>query len=140
MSSLAQIERVLFLQDVEVFSHCESPQVMRIAAIAGEREYGAGEKVFSVNDPSDAIYCVVKGRVRLEKPDEESITAEPGSAFGVFDLLAGRLRTLEATAEEDTLVLVIDDDDFFDLLSNNIGIVRAMARFLADRVTAPLAW
>jgi len=140
LSSLAQIERVLFLQDVELFSHCEAAQIMRIAAIAGEREFAAGEQVFATNDPSDAIYCVVKGLVRIDGPEQEKVTVSPGSAFGVFDLLSGRLRALNATAEADTLTLVIDGDDFFDLLSNNIGIVRALARFLSDRVSTPLAW
>ena len=140
MSNLAQIERVLFLQDVELFSHCEAAQIMRIAAIASEREFAAGDRVFSVNDPSDAIYCVVRGQVTIDNPNDEGVVVDPGSAFGVFDLLSGRLRTLDAVASTDTLVLVIEGDDFFDLLSNNIGIVRALARFLSDRVTTPLAW
>ena len=140
MNNLAQIERVLFLQDVELFSHCEAAQIMRIAAIANEREFAAGDKVFSVNDPSDAIHCVVKGSVMIESPAQQQVSVPEGSAFGVFDLLSGRLRTLNATVEIDTLTLAIEGDDFFDLLSNNIGIVRALARFLSDRVSTPLAW
>jgi CRP-like cAMP-binding protein len=140
VSNLAQIERVLFLQDIELFSHCEAAQIMRIAAIATEREYRAGERVFAINDPSDAIYCVVEGAVLIESPTQQAVRVAPGAAFGVFDLLSGRLRTLNATAEADTVALAIDGDDFFDLLSNNIGIVRALARFLADRVSTPLAW
>ena len=140
MTSLAQIERVLFLQDVELFSHCEAAQIMRIAAIANERQYAAGETVFAINDPSDAIHCVVQGSVRFDSPAQQQVSVDSGSAFGVFDLLSGRLRTLNATAVADTLTLAIEGDDFFDLLSNNIGIVRALARFLSDRVTTPLAW
>lgn len=141
MSSLAQIERVLFLQDVELFTHCEAAQIMRIAAIANERRFLAGESIFAVNDASDAIYCVVRGTVVIENPAiEASNAATEGVAFGVFDLLSGRLRSLNATADSDALLLAIDGDDFFDLLSNNIGIVRALARFLADRVSPQLAW
>lgn len=141
MSSLAHIERVLFLQDVELFAHCEAAQIMRIAAIATERQFAAGERIFAVNDASDAIYCVVKGSVMIEHPElDTGNAATEGAAFGVFDLLSGRLRSLNATADSDALVLAIDGDDFFDLLSNNIGIVRALARFLADRVSPQLAW
>ena len=140
MSNLAQIERVLFLHDVELFSHCEAAQIMRIAAIANEREYASGETIFSIDEPSDAIHCVVEGSVRIDNHAQQQVSVSPGSAFGVFDLLSGRLRTLNAIAEADTLTLAIEGDDFFDLLSNNIGIVRALARFLSDRVTTPLAW
>ena len=140
MNGLAQIERVLFLQDVALFSHCTAAQILRIAAIANERRFAAGDTVFEVDDVSETIHCVVNGAVRLENPTREKATVSPGDAFGVIDILSGRLRTTHATADADTLTLAIDAEDFFDLMSNNIGIVRALMRFLSDRVPTPLAW
>lgn len=140
MADLPQIERVLFLQETSLFTHCSAAQVMRIAAIATERRFASGDRVYSINDPSDAILCVVEGQVRLENGTNDQSTIEPGSAFGVLDLLSGRLRTVDATAEQDTLTLAIEADDFFDLLSHNIEIVKALVRFLSDRVKTPLAW
>lgn len=140
MSNLAQIERVLFLQDVELFSYCEAAQIMRMAAIAEEREYQAGERVYSVSDPADTIYCVVRGQVSLASETQPQVPVPPGSAFGVVDVLSGRSRNLNATAELDTLTLAIDADDFFDLLSNNIGIVRALMCILSERMSTPLVW
>ena len=140
MSNLAQIERVLFLQDVELFSYCEVAQIMRIAAIANEREFQAGEAVYSVGDPSDAIHCVVNGKVRLASPTQQHLEVPPGSAFGVIDVLSGRRRRLNAVAEVGTLILAIEADDFLDLLSNNIGILRALVRILAERVSTPVVW
>lgn len=140
MSTLAQIERVLFLQEVELFAHCEAAQIMRIAAIANKREYADGDKVYTIDDPADALLCVVSGGVRIDGGGLEPVEVGPGTAFGVFDLLSGRLRAHDATATAATLALAIEGDDFFDLLSHNIGIVRALTRFLSDRVAAPLAW
>ena len=140
MANLPQIERVLFFQETNLFTHCSTAQVMRIAAIASERTYPAGERVYSINDPSDAIHCLVDGGVRLENGSAEQTRVEPGTSFGVLDLMSGRLRTANATAETDTVTLAIEADDFFDLLSNNIEIVKALVRFLSDRVTTPLAW
>jgi CRP-like cAMP-binding protein len=40
------------------------------------------------------------------------------------------LRTHTATAVDDTLVLALDAEDFFDLLANNIEIVRSLFRQL----------
>lgn len=140
MSTLAHIERVLFLQEVELFSHCEAAQVMRIAAIASERAYAAGEQVYEIDDPAEAIFCLVRGGVSIDGPGMDTVSVGPGTAFGVFDLLSGRLRAHHATAVGDTLTLTVEADDFFDLLSNNIGIVRALTRFLSDRVATPLSW
>lgn len=140
MASLAQIERVLFFQDVGLFAHCNAAQVLRIAAIARERHFAAGDTVYAVSDPSDAIHCVVTGCVKLENPAHQPASVGEKSAFGVIDILSGRLRTANATAETDTMTLAIDADDFFDLLSNNIDIVKALVRFLSERVSGPLAW
>ena len=140
MASLAQIERVLFFREVELFSYCSAAQILRIAAIASERRFVAGETVYTMNDPSDFIYCVVEGNVKLENPSQEAAGVGESSAFGVLDILSGRLRSSNATAEADTLTLAIDADDFFDLLSNNIEIVKALVRFLSERIPGPLAW
>lgn len=140
MTDLARIERVLFLQDVELLAHCDAEQVLRIAAIAAERRFATGDAIFAISDPSDAIHVVVEGSVQLQNPTEKHATVGTGDAFGVIDILSGRARTTNAVAELDTLTLSIDADDFFDLLSNNIEIVRSLVRFLADRVPTPLAW
>ena len=140
MNDLVQIERVLFLQDVALFSHCTAAEILRIAAIANEERFAAGATVYEVNDASETIHCVVAGAVGLENSTRDKATVSPGDAFGVVDILSGRLRTTRATAETDTRTLAINADDFFDLMSNNIGIVRALMHFLSDRVPTPLAW
>jgi len=140
LNDLVQIERVLFLQDVALFSHCTAAEILRIAAIANERRFAAGETVYEVDDAAETIHCVVEGVVGLENAARDEATASPGDAFGLIDILSGRLRTARATAETDTPSLAINADDFFDLMSNNIGIVRALVHFLSDRVPTPLAW
>ncbi len=47
-----------------------------------------------------------------------------------MEILSGRLRTGSATAAAETLTLAIEADDFFDLLANNIEIVKALFRHL----------
>jgi CRP-like cAMP-binding protein len=52
--------------------------------------------------------------------------------FGVFDILSGRRRTSDAQAATDCRLLMIEAEDFFDLLSNNIEIVRALFRTVVE--------
>ncbi len=56
--------------------------------------------------------------------------ATPLTTFGVKEILSGRLRTETATATSEALVLAIEAEDFFDLLSHNIEIVKALFRQL----------
>ncbi len=85
-----------------------------------------------MNDPSDVFYCIVRGTVRLEGGDGEAEIFPPLSTFGGIDILRGRLRTSTAVAQTDCLLLAIEADDFFDLLSNNIDIVKALFRHVIE--------
>jgi CRP-like cAMP-binding protein len=132
MSELARIEAVVFLQSVDLFSYCRAEEVLRIAAIVQERSFAAGEKIYSVNDSADVLYCVVRGEVKLDGTNGETETVSPLATFGGIDILRGRLRTATAVAQVDSLLLAIEADDFFDLLSNNIDIVKALFRHLIE--------
>ena len=130
MTELARIEVVLFLREVELFQFCNADEILRIAGLAQECRFAAGDTIFSANDPSDALYAVVEGRVRRDYPDKRSLTVGPRGSFGVLGILSGRLRSAGATAETDTLALSLEADDFFDLLSNNVEIVKGLFRQL----------
>lgn len=130
MRELARIETVVFLQSADLFSACSAEEVLRISAIAHERSFGAGETIYNVNDRASALYCVVRGGVRIEQNGERRREVGPLGTFGVVEILSGRQRTESAVAAADTLILEIDGDDFFDLLAHNIEIVKAIFRRL----------
>ena len=103
---------------------------MRIAGIARQKNLAANEGIYSVNDPAEAMYCVVKGCVKLRNEASEERRIEARDTFGVHEILSDRLRHEDAQAEEPTVALVIEAEDFFDLLSNNVEIVKALFRQL----------
>lgn len=131
MTSLPRIETVLFLQGVDFFSACTAEQILRISAIVHQRQLTAGEKVYDPGEPAGELYCVVEGSVGTGNGAARSV-AGPGETFGVLEILSGRLRSHAAIAEQDSLVLEIGADDFFDLLSHNIEIVKALFRRIIE--------
>ncbi len=133
MPELTRIQAVVFLQSCDLFSYCRADEILRIAGIAEERRFRAGEKVYVENGPADVLYCVVQGEVTL-RGSQGARLAGPLHTFGVRDILCGRLRGEDAEARVDSLVLAIEAEDLFDLLSNNIEIVKALFRHvLQDR-------
>ena len=135
MPELTRIQAVVFLQSCDLFSYCRADEVLRIAGIVQERHLSAGEKVYKENGPANSLYCVVHGEVILHGPYGERRAGQL-QTFGVSDILCGRLRGENAVARVDSLTLAIEADDLFDLLSNNIEIVKALFRhLLQDRQT-----
>ena len=136
MSDLAQIERIVFLQTVDLFSFCRAQEVLRIASICREERFEAGDTIYKVNQPASALYCVVRGAVALGSDGAEQVVVGPLHTFGVAEILSDRLRSTTATATADTLVLALDQEDFFDLLANNIDIVKSLFRHLFQEITS----
>jgi CRP-like cAMP-binding protein len=129
MAELTRIQIVVALQSCDLFAFCRAEEILRIAGIARERQFPAGRRIYEKSDPAEVLYAVIHGAVSLDDGREQR-RAGPLAAFGVTELLSGRLRGETATAEDDTLVLAIEAEDFFDLLSNNIDIVKALFRHL----------
>jgi AAA family ATP:ADP antiporter len=127
---MAQIEKVVFLQGVELFGSCTAEQLLQLAEIATDRQLDADERVFDQNEAATAMYCVVDGTIDLSSSDHSSLAVERGETFGVIDILSGQLRTRSAKAETPSRVLEIEAEDLFDLLSLNIEIVRGLFKQL----------
>ncbi len=121
---------VVYLQSVDLFAYCSAEQMVRIAGIAHQERFARGECIYSANDPAEALYCVVSGEVALERSGGDQRRVGRNGTFGVEEILSDRLRGEDARAEADTSVLAIEADDFFDLLSNNIEIVKTLFRQL----------
>ena len=126
MNHMAHIEKVVFLQGVDLFASCTAEQLVQLAAIAGDRHVTEGETIYARDDPPDAMYCVVEGIVDLDVSGGDSEVVDRGDTFGVNDILSDRLRTGSATSRVAGTLLVIEAEDLFDLLANNIEIVRAL--------------
>jgi CRP-like cAMP-binding protein len=138
MAELARIEAVVALQGMDLLAHCKAEEILRIAAIASERSFAAGETIYRPLEPAERLFCMVRGRVRLMGADGVAKEVGPLETFGVLEILSDRLRSEEATAATDALALTVESEDLFDLLSNNIEVTRALFRYLLQRPALPL--
>lgn len=134
MKELTRIETVVFLQKVGLFSACSAEQILRISGIVSQEAFEAGESIYQAADPADCMYCIIDGSVRLEEAGREASVLGATETFGVREILSGRLRGQHARAEGSLRVLKIEADDLFDLLANNIEIVKALFRRLLDSI------
>ena len=80
------IEKVIFLQNIELFAEVPTEQLAEVAAIAEEVSFLKGDVIYSENDHSDALYLVVDGHIRLHRGDEEIAVAGDREAFGTWAL------------------------------------------------------
>jgi CRP-like cAMP-binding protein len=131
---LSIIEKVILLQNVDVFAETPSEQLSYLAAIAEELTFSAGDIVYKSDEPSDALYVVLEGKVRLHRGKEEITVAGSNEPFGTWALFDETPRVATATAVDDTRALCIDRVDFLDLLSDHVQITEGVFKALVGRL------
>lgn len=108
-------------------------------AVATERRIRRGQMVFQKGDFGSAMMAVLSGRVRISavNADGKEITLNvinPGQVFGEIALLDGQPRSADASASEDTVLLVVERRHFMPLLAANQDLVARLLAVLCERV------
>lgn len=130
------IEKVIFLQDIDVFKDVRVEDLAYLAAIAEEVTFIENDTIYEMNEIADSLYLVINGRIRLHRNGEEIAVTGQREAVGTWSLFDNQPRVATATALEETETLKIARDDFYDLLSDHVRIAEAVLRSLARRLRA----
>ena len=131
---LTVIEKVIFLQHVDVFSEISTEQMAYLAAIVEEVSFSKNTDIYRERDPPDAIYLVLDGKVRLHRNGSDIAIIGPQEAFGTWALFDEEPRVATATTVEDARLLRVNRDEFIDLLSDHVQITQGVLRALTKRL------
>jgi len=115
-----------------------------IADLAGMgtiRVYRRGTYLFYQGDASSQVFFLWTGRVELSSLSVTGhrqllTTLEPAQFFGELSIVGEQKRTATAVALEDSVVLVIDGDDFLEFLGKHFEVTRALRRSMARQIQA----
>ena len=134
--SLSAVEKVLCLQRVEVFKHATTEMLTYIGSIAEVVGVTSQTVIFSEQEMSDAMYVVVRGHVRLSKEGKEILVSGPSDSFGTWALFDNTPRLMTATALEDSVLLKIVSDTFYEFLADHEEVTPAIFKAVIERVKA----
>jgi CRP-like cAMP-binding protein len=129
------MERILFLRSVPIFSDVDGSDLQWINEIAHERKVRAGYVVFRENDIGDAMYIVLKGRVRVLKGSNLVLQImEDKDCFGEMSILDREPRSATVETVVETTLLAIKRDDFQRLLLARPQIAFALFKTISRRL------
>lgn len=100
-------------------------------------ELDPGQLLFREGDPSDALYVVVEGQVAMRTmgpPVGEEQRLGPGAFLGEVALLTDQPRSATVTAVAAAELLRIDRGTLSDVLGEHGDMLRAVLRFVRDRL------
>jgi CRP-like cAMP-binding protein len=132
---LTPVERVLILKSADLLKDVGPRRLVELASVAREVEISKGETIYQEEDPADALYMVVEGRVRLVTGDRTSEVG-PGEAFGTWALVDDSARGHRAECIEDGRTLALHRDEFYDVAAGDLTLLQEVVRALARRLRA----
>ncbi len=80
------------------------------------------------------MFIVIKGRVAITKGDKEIASLEKGASLGEMALLDNEERSANAIAKEDSVLLKINQDVFYELMESNADIMKQIIKLLTSRI------
>lgn len=131
---LSVVEKAVILSGVELFSEVTTEQLSTLASIATEEAFREGETIFREGDPGDALFVLREGEVEIRKGESLVHVCSPGESFGTWAILHRKPRLATAVARTKANSLVIDAEEFSDLLADEIEIAHGIFKVLTSQI------
>lgn len=140
---LAVFERVLFLEDVEVFETLSGSALLAVASAMTIECFSEGMVVCARGNRDDRFFIVVSGEVRVERGGRRISTMRPYDCFGELSLFDGTTEALQAISDDDIICLSVTRADLHRALADRPalahGVVEDVTRHLRARLQLPFA-
>ncbi|MDP4199829.1 MAG: cyclic nucleotide-binding domain-containing protein [Bacteroidota bacterium] len=127
-------ERVILLKTVELFRETPDPVIAHIAQALEEVHFKAGENIIQKGEIGDCLYIIVEGRVRVHAGVHFLTELGTRDVVGEMALLDPEPRSASVTAIEETTLLKLQRDVFYDLMADNVEIARGAITTLSRKL------
>jgi CRP-like cAMP-binding protein len=135
---LSNVEKVLILKSVAMFSHTPDNVLADVADLLEELDVAENETIFEKGDTGDSMYVILDGKVRVHDGERLLNYLGERDVFGEMALLDPEPRLASVTALEATRLFRLDQAPFFELMEERpevaTGIIRVLTGRLRDRV------
>ncbi|MGH8683112.1 MAG: Crp/Fnr family transcriptional regulator [Burkholderiales bacterium] len=133
-----------------IFAGLPESQLQLLTRVVGRKSYPRNSTVIAAGDPTDALYIVISGRLKVMMSDDEGrevilAILSQGEFFGEMGLIDESPRSATVIAIEPCELLTINKVDFKKCLQENFdictGVLKGLVRRLreADRKIGSLA-
>ena len=135
--ALSDAQKAKFLGDVPLFAGISPESMSRLAAVAGEQEFVAGQFIVRQGQVGTGLYVIVDGSVRVVRgADDVLATLNAGDFFGELSVIDQQPRNANVQAAQPTTVLAVASWDLLALLEQDPALSLNLIKGLVVRVRA----
>ena len=128
------VQKILFLQNIPLFSGMPPEELGHLAGIAEEVVYPEGEVIIREGDHGEEMFLIVEGKIEIHRGSESLVVLKSQDYFGEMSILDNEPRSATATAQSDCLLLRIRQSDFYDILERHFNVALTIIHMLTRRL------
>jgi len=130
---------ILLLSRLQLFRNVdmENPALLKLLTQCEYRTLVTDEIILSTEAENHYLYILLKGRLVIQLAAHDDIplaTVEPGECVGEMSIIDSRVPSAQVRASEETLVLVIEQDILWRMVSVSHEIARNLLYIMSERV------
>jgi len=122
------------LHRVEIFHEIPDQLLKKLADRLNIDTIKSGTTIIQKGEDGDSMFVIAQGMVKVHDAEHTVATMEPGNFFGEFSLLDEAPRSMSVTAINETRLLKISRELFFDLLQSQPDVAKKIISALTNRL------
>jgi serine/threonine protein phosphatase PrpC len=130
--------KVEVLKQMPLFRHLTYKEILRVLSLTEVKDYKIGDEIITEDEPGSELYIILSGKLRLHKEGALVTYLGQGAHLGEIALVDNGPRSVSATAEESSRLLVLRRRDFNDLIRNfprmSVKLLWSFVQVLAQRL------
>jgi hypothetical protein len=135
-------DKIMHLRKIQIFEGLAVSELAAVASVTEEVDFPVNEVVMREGEPGDTMYLIMNGEVAVIKNMAEGdVTKEmeldrigAGDYFGEMALIEDNVRSATIRTSEDCRFLVLDKQEFTEIVREYPQIALHMSRVLGDRL------
>ena len=136
---MANLDAMAQLRRVPLFAGLSEDALAHLVGVSRQRDYPAGQVIWTEGDPGDALLILVSGQLRvsrIEADGRESVLSvvEPPAAIGELALLDSQPRDATVVAQRDVTVRLLPRQAFRELLAKEPAAIYGLLKTMAMMV------
>jgi CRP/FNR family transcriptional regulator len=136
---LELLQEVSATARVSIFSKLTPTDIEELTKIVTAKKYGADAAIFFQGDPSDSLYMLIRGSVKVTQAAEDGREKildllGPGEIFGEFAMLDGHPRSATVTTCEPSQLASISRKDFRNFVATRPEVLWRVLEALCERI------
>lgn len=130
------VEKVLILKSVNLFKATPDDVLAELSELLTETEISAGKNIVEKGEQGNSMFIIVSGKVAVMDGERMLNTLGERAVFGELALLDTEPRTATIRALEDTVIFRLDQEPFYELMSDRVEVAMGTIQMLTGNLRA----